>query len=91
MEPATPYILDNRGNRIYEETEKEEKYREIWSNVFRISDEENTNFDQQQERIVERYLQRHNFRFAPYERADLDRLNETNYLIRYSRKTKWGI
>ena len=43
----TPYIYDSRGNKIYEDIEKETKFREIWENIFRITDEENNQFDRQ--------------------------------------------
>ena len=41
-----PYILDSRGNKITDDRNIEAKFREIWSNIFRISDEENANFGQ---------------------------------------------
>ena len=36
---TTPHIVDMRGNRIYNDKEKEIKFREIWENVFRINDD----------------------------------------------------
>ena len=35
------YVLDNNGRKTYKTEEKEEAFRHIWSNIFRITDEEN--------------------------------------------------
>ena len=55
---GVPYIIDNRGSKLYDSREKEPKFREIWGNIFKISQEENQNFDQINERHVLRYLQK---------------------------------
>ena len=74
-----PYIIDNRGNKLYDSREKEPKFREIWGNIFKISQEENQNFDQINERHVLRYLQRHEFETLPYQHIDSDRLDQQLY------------
>ena len=58
-DPPTPYLLDTRGNRIFKDQEKEEKHSEIWSNIFKATEEENRKYDREQERIVNRYNERH--------------------------------
>ena len=77
-----PYLLDNRGARIYGDKKKEEKFREIWSGIFNISDEENIQFDMQNERIVNNYIERNEFMITPFRRPDLDRLDPNNYLTK---------
>ena len=71
----TMYLLDNNGRKIYKTDEKEEAFRHIWSNVFKITDEENQLFCRENERRINRYLQLHDFEINRFEFADLDRLN----------------
>ena len=85
---SVPYIIDNRGNKSYDSREKEPKFREIWGNIFKISQEENQNFDQINERHVLRYLQRHEFETLPYQHTDSDRLGPNNYMTRPTTSTK---
>ena len=40
-----PYLLDRNGGKIHGTKEKEERFRDIWSNIFKISDDENQEFD----------------------------------------------
>ena len=79
---TVPYILDSRGNKITDDINKEEKFREIWMNIFRISDEENANFDADLDRRVTEFMDRNDYRITPFEHADLDRLDPTNYMTR---------
>ena len=53
------YFPDNNGRKIYKTEEKEETFRHIWSNVFRITDEENQLFCRENERRINWYLQLH--------------------------------
>ena len=71
----TIYLLDNKGRKIFKTEEKEEAFRYIWSNVFRITDEENQLFCRENERRINRYLQLQNFEINHFEFAELDRLN----------------
>ena len=50
------YLLDENNVKLYEPKDKERRFRSIWSNVFRISDEENQNFDQENETMVTEFL-----------------------------------
>lgn len=52
----TPYILDAQQNKIYDSAGKENIFRNIWSNVFKITDEENQEFDDENENLVLEYL-----------------------------------
>ena len=78
----TPYIKDNRGNKIYDSNEKERKFREIWENIFKISPEENLNFNIRNKRMVSNYLGQHEFEIEHYQFADTDRLNPDNFMTR---------
>ena len=46
------YTPDNNNTKLYEPKDKEKQFRLIWSNIFKISDEENQNFDLNHEATV---------------------------------------
>ena len=80
--PLKLYMKDNRGNKIYDANEKERKFREIWGNIFRISPEENLNFNIRNERMVINYMRQHEFEIEHNQFADTDRLNPDNFMTR---------
>lgn len=47
-----PYVKDSNGNKIYNDQEQEQAFRSIWSEVFKITDDENENFDDEHEKFV---------------------------------------
>ena len=79
---TTPYIKNARGEKIYEDKEKEKEFRKVWQNIFKISDEENRNFCTTTERAVDEFLRKNSKRTKPYKYAILDRLNSDNFLIK---------
>lgn len=50
------YLKDHNNKNIYSNAEKEELFRNHWSNVFRITPEDNATFDPYTEETVERTL-----------------------------------
>ena len=53
---TVPYIKETRNNKkLYDDREKEQEFRRIWENIFRITPEENTKFDANKEREVNAY------------------------------------
>ena len=46
------YLRDHHNNEVHDDLAKERLFREHWSNIFRISDEENEDFDQETEREI---------------------------------------
>ena len=54
----TPYLIDieNNNNKLYKDEEKHSLYNRTWKNVFRISEEENQNFDEENEIRVNNFL-----------------------------------
>ena len=64
-------ILDENNTKIHEPKDKEKEFRSIWSNVFRITDKENQNFDHNHETMVADYLNEHQQQTQPYPFADL--------------------
>ena len=76
------YILDANNTKIHEPKDKEKEFRSIWTNVFKITDEENQNFDQDNETMVTEYLNEHQQQIQPYPFADLSRLDPNNDLTK---------
>ena len=76
------HILDENNIKIHEPEDKEKEFRSIWSNVFKISDKENQNFDHSYETMVTDYLNEHQQQTQPYPSANLSRLDPNNYLTK---------
>ena len=77
-----PYIINNAGEKLHTNEEKETEFRHIWKNVFRITPEDNVLFDMRHENYVNNYVNAHDFEITPFEKTDYDRLDNDNYLIR---------
>ena len=72
------YILhDNK--KIYDEKGKEQIFRNIWKNVFRISPTENLQFDLDNEKVVDNYINNNKLEISPYHQANSHNLNNDNY------------
>lgn len=59
---------------------KEEAHREIWKNVFRISPDENRQFDLETERMVKDYLNDDIDKITIFQNTDVNRLHEGHLL-----------
>ena len=79
---SNTYIVKANGEKLHTEKEKEKEFRSIWSNIFRIDEGDNVEFDQQHERHVLNYLAALEYQLGPFERTDMDRLDPNNYLTR---------
>ena len=79
-----PYLKNEQGEKISDPKQQEQIFRRIWTNVFRISDEENQQFDRQHEDEITRVMsQEENIqRIRPYDLSDLTRLDENNQLTK---------
>ena len=68
------YIWNANKEKIYDEHEKLEIFKTTWENkIFQITDEEN-------ERVVSEFLEENNYRTKPYNKANLNRLDNNNPL-----------
>ena len=74
---AAPYILSNNV-KVFKDDEKELVFRAYWRDVFRITPEENRQFDGDHERMVNDVLRRRNQEIVPYATVDLTRLDPDN-------------
>ena len=75
------YLWDNNRQKMYKE-DKLERMMETWSMMFQITEEENNGYDEENERHIEEYLQRNNYRMIPYEMANMNRLDPNDPLTR---------
>ena len=82
-------ILNENDEKIYEPAEKERILREHWSNCFKITEEENLDYDQQHEAEINEKLMRIEDQITPLERADPSLLN-SHFLLNkiYPREVK---
>ncbi len=78
----TNYMKDTEGKKYYSDQEKCQLMEETWKNVFRITDEEEQNFDKQHSDHIDRYININNNRVKPYFTVELNRLNNENYNTR---------
>ena len=79
---TVPYLVDENGRKTCDKAEKEQLMRRIWSKTFKVSDEENQHFDTRHEENINRYNEENRHRMISYLYADLNRLNENDYLTK---------
>ena len=77
------YLLDRNDGKIPGTKEKEERFRDIWSKIFKISDDENQEFDLLHEQRIMNYIQTYEYQIETYEQDDDDRLDDDNYMTRH--------
>ena len=54
----------------------------MWKNIFKISDEENANFDLTNEQLVKNFIEANKHRIEPYQFANRNRLNNNDLLTK---------
>lgn len=80
-EQSSPYITYN-NIKLYSPEEQEPIFRNIWQNIFQISEEDNRLFDQNNDTRVNNYINIHQNITSPYTTADTNRLMNDNYLTK---------
>ena len=73
-DPPAPYLVNRLGDKIRDIEGMTELLTETWSNVFRISDEDNESFDEDNEELVNDFIAANRERTQPYSHSDLSRL-----------------
>lgn len=68
----TPYVKDTNGRKIYEDKEKEVAFRNIWQRVFRITDDENEQFDSEHENTINNWMRNKIEEITPTEKTDIN-------------------
>lgn len=74
--PKTPYIIKPDGSKAYTEREIEIQMREEWGRIFKITEEDNEDFDMEHEGIVMDFMTDNIDRTLPLESINFDNLNE---------------
>ena len=74
------YILHN-NEKIHDIQRQEHIFRQIWSKTFQISQEENINFDQNTENMVNDFLVNNAHIYIPLPRGDPGNLNNNSQLL----------
>ena len=77
-----PYLINDRGDKIYNKKERAELFRQHWEKIFRISPEENREFDINNEIRVNNFLDINRRRIRSYETSNIERLTEADSLIK---------
>lgn len=68
-------MINQAGQEVSTDREKEAIHREHLINIFQISDEENAQYDDETDRMVNEFLITNRHRFKPYQMANKRRLN----------------
>ena len=78
----TPYLYNTAGEKVYSIQDKVNLFKEIWTNIFRISPAENEDFDTENDDRVNIALRQHRHRTEPYLTSDIGRLNTADILLK---------
>lgn len=49
--------MDAQANKLFEDDERENEYRRKWENIFKISDEENEDYDKEHDQIIKEEIE----------------------------------
>lgn len=76
------YLTDSQGNRYHTDTEKCTLMRDTWSNIFKITAEEEETFDTAHSEHIDTYIDTQHHRTTPYDTTDITRLDTDNLYTR---------
>ena len=76
------YLEDGEGNKYHTDKEKCDLMKTTWENIFKITPEEDINFDRGNTAQVNDFLQRQHQRITPSPTANIDTLNNNIFSIR---------
>ena len=74
-------VGDNR-EKLFNDESKLNRLRVVWQDIFKITEEENANYDIAHEERIMNYLEENYYRTQPYHLANLNRLNNEDSLIK---------
>ena len=78
----TNYLKDSDGNKYYLDKEKCDLMERTWKDIFRITEEEEANFDAAHSEHINSYINIFHDRLKPYNTSNLNRLNNENFYTR---------
>ena len=73
-------LWGSNNEKLYKKEEQINRFKEVWEHIFEITEEENRDYDEDNERRVTESIVRNKERTEPCEVADLGRLAGDNYL-----------
>ncbi len=76
------YMEDEEGNKYYSDKEKCTVMEKTWRDIFRITEEEGTNYDTMHSNHVNSYINIQQCRIHPYNKVDLNRLDNEKFLTK---------
>lgn len=71
-----PYLVDQNGNKIHTDEERENAFRREWGKIFQITEEENEQFDQEHEITITDWMNTRQERITPDNIINKNKLNE---------------
>lgn len=77
----TRYLKDHNGQDIYDDKGREEIFRRYWSTVFKISAEENEQFDKRNDSQVNNFISDRKVRLLPKDKVNIGRLEQETILV----------
>ncbi len=78
----TNYLQDKDGNKHYTDKQKCTIMQQTWRDIFRITEDEENDFDTQHSEHIETYIQTEQHRTTPYNTTDQTRLDNSNFYTR---------
>ena len=79
--PAS-YVWDENRGKLFDDESKLNRFRVVWKDIFKITEEENANYDIVHEERIMNHLAENHYRTQPYRLANLNRLNDEDPLTR---------
>ncbi len=75
----TKYIKDEQGNKFYSDKEKYNLMEQTWKDMFRITEEEEVNFERAHSEHISNYVNINSERNSPYTTSTLNIPNRDNF------------
>ena len=79
--PAS-YVWDDNRGKLFDDESKLNRFRVVWNDIFKITEEETANYDTVHEERIMNYLAENHYRTQPYHLANLNRLNNEDPLTK---------
>ena len=80
--PQNNYLIDENGRKYHTDKEKCSLMKDTWSNIFRITEEEEQKFDRTNSEHIDTYINNRVQRTEHYESIDYSRLDEQCHFTR---------
>ncbi len=75
-------MVDEDGNRCYSDKEKCNLMEKSWKDIFRITEEDETNFDTDHSNHINTHINIQQQKITPYQEVDLTRLTNDDMCLK---------